>query len=334
MKIVHIKRAASCRRRRWRLSSSPTACSGGGAPQNTGRGIPEAVAATRGYTFAMITHETPGDTFWDRIRAGAEQAAKDTGSTLKYSSDPDATKQAVADPGRHRLQGRRHRHHAGDAGRADPDGQEGCRRRHPGRLVQLRHRLLHHRPARSPTSPPMSTSPASRPARGPRTMAPRRSCAPSSRPVRSRWRTAAPVSRTAFPNTENIQVNGADDSAVTSADPGQAGRGQGHQLDHHPRRRPGPGRDQGRRPAPGVDVQDRDVRPERRTRPRRCRPASSSSASTSSPTCRATWPSRSCTSTRRTATSSAAARLTLTGPSFVDKTNVDPILPFIDQNTR
>src|SRR6476620_2782058 len=43
----------------------------------------------------MITHETPGDTFWDRIRAGAQQAAKDTGSTLKYSADPDATKQAV-----------------------------------------------------------------------------------------------------------------------------------------------------------------------------------------------------------------------------------------------
>ena len=43
----------------------------------------------------MITHETPGDTFWDRIRAGAEQAAKDTGSTLKYSADPEASKQAV-----------------------------------------------------------------------------------------------------------------------------------------------------------------------------------------------------------------------------------------------
>ena len=43
----------------------------------------------------MITHETPGDTFWDRIRAGAEQAAKDTGSTLKYSADPEATKQAT-----------------------------------------------------------------------------------------------------------------------------------------------------------------------------------------------------------------------------------------------
>ena len=43
----------------------------------------------------MVTHEVPGDTFWDRIRAGAEQAAKDTGSTLKYSADPEASKQAV-----------------------------------------------------------------------------------------------------------------------------------------------------------------------------------------------------------------------------------------------
>ena len=63
---------------------APTkASSGGGGGGNSG------------YTFAMVTHETPGDTFWDRIRAGAEQAAKDTGSTLKYSADPEATKQAV-----------------------------------------------------------------------------------------------------------------------------------------------------------------------------------------------------------------------------------------------
>ena len=32
---------------------------------------------------------------WDKIKAGAQQAAKDTGVTLKYSNDPDATKQAV-----------------------------------------------------------------------------------------------------------------------------------------------------------------------------------------------------------------------------------------------
>ena len=71
-----------------------SACSGGGKPKtedtSSGGG-----GGNSGYTFAMITHETPGDTFWDRIKAGANQAAKDTGSTLKYSADPDATKQAV-----------------------------------------------------------------------------------------------------------------------------------------------------------------------------------------------------------------------------------------------
>jgi len=70
------------------------ACSGGGAPESE---APDGGGGggDSGYTFAMITHEAPGDTFWDRIRAGAEQAAKDTGSTLKYSADPEANKQST-----------------------------------------------------------------------------------------------------------------------------------------------------------------------------------------------------------------------------------------------
>ncbi|MGI3783440.1 MAG: substrate-binding domain-containing protein, partial [Janthinobacterium lividum] len=73
-----------------------SACSSGGAPPaSSAPAAGGGGGGNSGYTFAMITHETPGDTFWDRIRAGAEQAAKDTGSTLKYSSDPDATKQAT-----------------------------------------------------------------------------------------------------------------------------------------------------------------------------------------------------------------------------------------------
>jgi simple sugar transport system substrate-binding protein len=73
-----------------------SACSEGGAPPSQPEGQQGGGGGgDSGYTIAMITHETPGDTFWDRIRAGAEQAAKDTGSTLKYSADPDATKQAV-----------------------------------------------------------------------------------------------------------------------------------------------------------------------------------------------------------------------------------------------
>jgi simple sugar transport system substrate-binding protein len=72
-----------------------SACSGGGAPQSNDDTSSGGGGGNSGYTFAMITHETPGDTFWDRIKAGAQQASKDTGSTLKYSADPDATKQAV-----------------------------------------------------------------------------------------------------------------------------------------------------------------------------------------------------------------------------------------------
>jgi simple sugar transport system substrate-binding protein len=73
-----------------------TACSSGGkqkSSSNTGGGS-SGGGDNSGYTIAMITHETPGDTFWDRIRAGAEQAAKDEGITLKYSNDPQAAKQA------------------------------------------------------------------------------------------------------------------------------------------------------------------------------------------------------------------------------------------------
>jgi simple sugar transport system substrate-binding protein len=63
------------------------ACSSKGGAQNTG-------GTGQSYTIAMITHEAPGDTFWDKIRNGAEQGAKDHNVTLKYSNDPDAGKQA------------------------------------------------------------------------------------------------------------------------------------------------------------------------------------------------------------------------------------------------
>ncbi|GAA4195257.1 substrate-binding domain-containing protein [Microbacterium oryzae] len=71
-----------------------TACSGGGAQPEAGGDGSGGGGGDSGYTFAMVTHETPGDTFWDKIRAGAEQAAKDTGAKLQYSNDPAADKQA------------------------------------------------------------------------------------------------------------------------------------------------------------------------------------------------------------------------------------------------
>jgi simple sugar transport system substrate-binding protein len=73
------------------------ACSSGGREKtnDTTTNNGGNAAGSSGFTIAMITHETPGDTFWDKIKAGAQQAAKDEGVTLKYSNDPDAAKQAV-----------------------------------------------------------------------------------------------------------------------------------------------------------------------------------------------------------------------------------------------
>ena len=72
------------------------ACSGGGA-ENTDDSTSGSGGGggNSGYTIAMVTHETPGDTFWDKIKAGATQAAKNNGITLKYSNDPDPSKQAT-----------------------------------------------------------------------------------------------------------------------------------------------------------------------------------------------------------------------------------------------
>lgn len=44
---------------------------------------------------AMITHQAPGDTFWDIVRHGAEAAAANDNVDLIYSNDPNASGQAV-----------------------------------------------------------------------------------------------------------------------------------------------------------------------------------------------------------------------------------------------
>jgi simple sugar transport system substrate-binding protein len=51
-------------------------------------------ANTPRYTIAMITHAAPGDTFWDIIRAGATAAASKDNIALKYSNNDDPTQQA------------------------------------------------------------------------------------------------------------------------------------------------------------------------------------------------------------------------------------------------
>jgi len=43
----------------------------------------------------VITHASPGDSFWDVVKAGSEQAAEDTGVDMHYSNDPDPGKQST-----------------------------------------------------------------------------------------------------------------------------------------------------------------------------------------------------------------------------------------------
>ena len=78
------------------VTLAASACSSGGAEESTGGGGgSNSGADDSGYTIAMVTHETPGDTFWDKIKAGAQQAADNYGVELKYSNDPDPAKQAT-----------------------------------------------------------------------------------------------------------------------------------------------------------------------------------------------------------------------------------------------
>ncbi len=78
------------------VTASACSSSGGKAAQpssNTG-GSGGQVANNKRFTFAMVTHETPGDTFWDKIRSGAQAAAAKDNINLKYSNDPQAAGQA------------------------------------------------------------------------------------------------------------------------------------------------------------------------------------------------------------------------------------------------
>ncbi|WP_175407743.1 substrate-binding domain-containing protein [Streptomyces sp. TRM64462] len=64
------------------------------AQESTGSGSAAGKADTPRMKVAMITHAAPGDTFWDLIRKGAQQAAAKDNVELVYSSDPIAANQA------------------------------------------------------------------------------------------------------------------------------------------------------------------------------------------------------------------------------------------------
>jgi simple sugar transport system substrate-binding protein len=72
-----------------------TACSStGGKPRESGGDMGAGQADTPRFTVAMVTHGPPGDTFWDLIRKGAETAAKKDNIDLKYSAELQGPDQA------------------------------------------------------------------------------------------------------------------------------------------------------------------------------------------------------------------------------------------------
>jgi simple sugar transport system substrate-binding protein len=77
------------------LALTLAACSGGGAPQTEGdNGGGGGSGDTSGYKVSMITHAPPGDSFWDKIQNGAKQAAANSGVEYTYSGDDDPSRQA------------------------------------------------------------------------------------------------------------------------------------------------------------------------------------------------------------------------------------------------
>lgn len=55
---------------------------------------PSTTGDTPHRTVALVTHQAPGDTFWDLVRKGAEAAAAKDNIDLQYAHDPDAAGQA------------------------------------------------------------------------------------------------------------------------------------------------------------------------------------------------------------------------------------------------
>jgi simple sugar transport system substrate-binding protein len=69
--------------------------SGGKKSEEGGAAASAGKATTPRMTVALVTHQSPGDTFWDIVRKGAEAAAAKDNIKLIYSADPNAGQQAT-----------------------------------------------------------------------------------------------------------------------------------------------------------------------------------------------------------------------------------------------
>jgi simple sugar transport system substrate-binding protein len=76
------------------LVAGCSSSAGGKKAEEAGNNLAAGKAKTPRMTVAMITHAAPGDTFWDTIRKGAQTAAAKDNIKLVYSSSPNGPNQA------------------------------------------------------------------------------------------------------------------------------------------------------------------------------------------------------------------------------------------------
>ena len=77
------------------LTLAGCSSSSGGKKSEEGGGDASAgKATTPRMTVALVTHQSPGDTFWDIVRKGAQAAAAKDNIKLIYSADPNAGNQS------------------------------------------------------------------------------------------------------------------------------------------------------------------------------------------------------------------------------------------------
>lgn len=76
------------------LAISVAGCGGPAGAEESSDGGGGAQASGPELKVALITHSTPGDTFWDIVRKGATAAGKKDNVDVLYSSDPDGSRQA------------------------------------------------------------------------------------------------------------------------------------------------------------------------------------------------------------------------------------------------
>ncbi|MER5475008.1 sugar ABC transporter substrate-binding protein [Streptomyces sp. NPDC002935] len=76
------------------LAAGCSSSSGGKKSEENGDSAAAGKANTPQMRVALVTHQAPGDTFWDIVRKGAEAAAAKDNIKLVYSADPNAGSQA------------------------------------------------------------------------------------------------------------------------------------------------------------------------------------------------------------------------------------------------